>query len=376
MGQQHRISAEPSPAGVIVGNCVRPIGSFFALGMIDIPATADSIWNIWCRDGAAAITAWTARAALTRLIQATAPARVWLPAYSCPEVASVAGAALRFFPVDEDLSPKVGFLRRHLRAGDLIIATDYFGWPPSGEFQRFAAETPDIIWVEDRAHCLFTDDPPWATWILYSPRKVVGVADGGILVSRDGADGKIAVEQNVDASLALPELMRFEDTAEMNNEAWYKVFKAREARFSAEPRPMSRMTAALLRRIPLAPLVEARRRNYRFLAERLGAFAAWPRRASAAAPFGLAIKVEDGAALGAALAEERLFCTRHWPVLAADPGEFAWEHEMARRLVTLPCDHRYDERALSRLVEAVHRLGSATRARAAHPIVTALRGGE
>jgi len=350
--------------GVAAGNA-RPIGSFFAFGLLDIPPSADSIWSTWCSDGRAAITAWTARAALAKLVRTTAPRRVWLPAYSCPELRSIAPvAALRFYPVDEELSPKVAFLRRHLLSGDLVIVTDYFGWPPSKEFQQFAAETPDILWVEDRAHCLFTEHPSWALWVLYSPRKVVGVADGGILISLKEAGPEPAAAETADATLALPELMRFEDTTEANNEAWYKLFKAREARFSAHPQPMSRMTAALLRRIPLAPLVEARRRNYRFLAERLGAFAAWLRPADAVAPFGLVIKVENGAALGAALAGERLFCARHWPVLAADPGEFAWEHDLALRLVTLPCDHRYDEAALTRLVEAVHRLAPVTR----HPL--------
>jgi hypothetical protein len=297
---------------------------------------------------------------LARLVDVKEPARVWLPAYSCVELTSVARArALGFYPLDQELSPRVAFLRRQLRAGDLVLATNYFGWPPSPEFQQFAAERPDIIWVEDRAHCLFAEHPPWAPWLLYSPRKLVGVADGGILISCQDFGPVPDIAQSADATLALPELMRFEDSAEANNEAWYKSFKAREARFSAEPKPMSRMTAALLRRIPLAPLVEARRRNYRFLAEQLGAFAAWRRPASAVAPFGLAIRVENGAALGAALAAERLFCARHWPVLAADPGEFAWEHDLARRMVTLPCDHRYDEEALCRLVEAVHRLAPA-----------------
>lgn len=77
--------------GVAAGNA-RPIGSFFALGLLDIPPRADSIWNIWCRDGGAA---WTARAARAQLIRTTAPARAWLPAYRCPELALVAVARRR-----------------------------------------------------------------------------------------------------------------------------------------------------------------------------------------------------------------------------------------------------------------------------------------
>ncbi len=355
MAQIWSSSAEERPAGVPPGQS-RPLGSFFGLGLLDIPPVAGSIWEAWCRDGHAAITAWTARAALAQLIADKAPRRVWLPAYSCPELASVARPSdLRFYPIDEGLSPKAGFLRQHLRSGDLVMATDYFGWPPSRDFQQLAAEMADVIWVEDRAQCLFTELPQWAPWLLYSPRKLVGVADGGILISCDGAGPEAPRADRADATLAIPELMRFEDADETENEAWYKQHRSREMRFSAEPRPLSRMTSVLLQRIPIKPLVAARQRNYRFLTERLAPFAAWLKPASDIAPFGLPIAVDDAASLTASLAAERLFCARHWPVLAADKSDFAWEHTLAQRLVTLPCDHRYEENALARLVAAVRR---------------------
>lgn len=337
-----------------------PVGSFFPLGLLDIPPSPDSVWDAWCGRGRPCITAWTARAAFARLIAIKSPRRVWLPAYSCPELAAAVPAALlRFFPMDEDLSPKCDVLRRSLRAGDLLLATDYFGWPPGSKFLKFMAERPDVLWVEDRAQCLFTDTPPWAPWVLYSPRKLVGVPDGGIVVSAADTAVDTAGGQYADASLALPELMRFEDTAETNNKDWYRAFKSREARFTTEPRPMSRMTEALLRRIPLRPLVEARRRNYEFLFERLSLRAAWRRPAAGVTPFGLVIRTRDGAALGAALADQRLFCQRYWPTLAVGASEFPWENELARSHVTLPCDQRYDESSLMRLVEAVYRFAPA-----------------
>ena len=152
--------------------------------------------------------------------------------------------------------------------------------------------------------------------------------------------------------------MRFEDAGETDNSNWHAAFKAREARFSAEPLPMSRMTQELLKRIPLKPLAEARQDNFEYLRKELSEYQAWPRIASTFAPFGFPILVEDAAALGAALAQERLFCSRHWPPasLAVEAAEFPREHLLARRLLTLPCDHRYDRAMLARLIEAVLRL--------------------
>jgi hypothetical protein len=338
---------------------IRPIGGFFGLALHDVPPTSDSIWQAWIGQGRVAATLWTARAALALLIEHLQPPRVWLPAYMCREVGAVAPLAIRrFYPMDGDLSPDIGVLRRSLRKGDLVLAVDFFGWPPAPPFIDLVAERPDVVWVEDRTQCLWTEQRAWAPWLLYSPRKLVGVTDGGVLITTTDASLGGCDQERSDASFALPELMRFEDARETDNGNWYPAFKTRESRLSAEPRPLSRLTQALLERISLRPLVEARRRNFAFLAEQLAPYRAWPRSAAGLAPFGMPIVVGDAGALGAALAKERLFCSRHWPSseLAVDQADFPSEHALARRLLTLPCDHRYDENSLSRLVEAIRRL--------------------
>src|SRR5579863_394322 len=105
-----------------------PIGGFFGLGLLDVPPAADSIWQRWLSDGRLAVTAWTARAALVRLIEAIRPERVWMPPYMCREVIAVAPqAALRLYTLDDDLSPDVPFLQKAVRTGDLMLGVDYFG---------------------------------------------------------------------------------------------------------------------------------------------------------------------------------------------------------------------------------------------------------
>jgi hypothetical protein len=337
-----------------------PVGGFFELGLLDIPTLPDSIWNAWTADGLSVITAWTARAALGQLIIQKHPRRIWLPGYLCRELASVAlKEAVCFYHLDEMLSPDIRFLRQNVKAGDLVVAIDYFGWLPNRDFVNFASSTDDVIWVEDRAHCLWTEQPPWAPWVLYSPRKLVGVCDGGILISRhDARVESLTRSEGSHICLALPELTRFEDIDANNNQSWYTTFRLREAQFSAEPLRLSRLTAALLQRIPIKPLVEARQRNYNFLAQQLATYRAWEQQTEGFAPFGLAIRVKDAGALVAALADEHLFCARHWADLPTDPAVFPREHAVARSLVTLPCDHRYNATHLTRLVEAIRRLSA------------------
>ena len=280
-----------------------------------------------------------------------------MPAYLCRELASAAGKApLRFYPLDDQLSPDTYFLRSALGAGDLIVVIDYFGWPPSKTLLELAAEQHEVIWVEDRAHCLWTQDPPWAPWVLYSPRKLVGVPDGGILVGPKDADLPNARLECRDGAFSLPELMRFEDVGGTRHPSWYAAFQEREASLSVEALPLSHLTAALLQRIPLRQLVEARQRNFAILAELLSPHDLLHRSPSKIAPFGFVIKVDDAASLAAALATERFFCARHWADLASDATIFPKEHALSRHLLTLPCDHRYEGAELIRLADTVRRL--------------------
>jgi hypothetical protein len=335
---------------------LRPIGGFFGLALSEVASISDSVWNTWTKGGKV-VAARTARGAFAHLIAYLQPQRVWLPAYICREMASAVNPALlRFYPLDDQLSPDCSAIRDGVKTGDLVVAVNYFGSPPAASFRRLATERPDVEWLEDRAQALWTVGDPWGKWQLYSPRKLLGVPDGGLLVRHETVDGPEQITGPVDAAIAEPEIMRFEDERGSDNAAWYAAFRAREAALTAEALPSSRLTRSLLERIAIGPLVALRKRNHALISESLSSLAAWPAREDAGAPFGFVISVDDAGVLAARLAAERFFCARHWAILPSDADVFAGEHALSRRLLTLPCDHRYEECDIKRLVEAVARL--------------------
>ena len=345
-------------------NSILPIGGFFGLAINDIPPSRGSIWVEWTRCYGAVSKFGTGRGALIALIGALVPRRIWLPAYYCGEVATAIiaaaaniGAEIHNFGLDSELEPDVSSLNNRLVAGDVVVVVDYFGWPPSEKFRDLARDRTDVVWVEDRAQTLWTKDAPWGTWCIYSPRKLLGAAHGGLLL---GSGAISDLEDNLraptDLAVALPELMRFEDQTERHNDQWYAAYKEREHGLGDRSGPMSRLAKSLLRRIPIGPLVRARQANYRYLLGRLSRLAPWPRSAENVAPFGLPIIVEDSLTISRKLAEERLFCPRHWPDLGSNPSLFPYEHALSRQLLTLPCDHRYSVEQLGRLADAIDRL--------------------
>ena len=343
---------------------VLPIGGFFGLALDDIPPIPDSVWSEWTRHYRGVSKFGTARAALIALIAALVPRRVWLPAYFCGEVVTAITAAtarlgveIHTFGLNRELEPDISSLGNRIGVGDLVVVVDYFGWPPSQKFRDFARGRTDVVWVEDRAQTLWTADAPWGAWCLFSPRKLLGAAHGGLLL---GSRAISHPDHNLCApahlAVALPELMRFEDQSERHNDQWYAAYREREHGLGDRSGPMSRLAESLLRRIPIGPLVRARQANYRYLLGRLSRLAPWPRSAENVAPFGLPIILEDSLTISRELAGERLFCPRHWPDLGSNPSLFLYEHALSRQLLTLPCDHRYSVEQLARLADAIDRL--------------------
>ena len=137
----------------------RALGGFLPLRVpANGPATLLSRWLEGTQD------AWflhNARSALRALWNDAAPARIWLPAYVCPEVAEAVpeGVDVHYYPLDPALRPRVDYLDGRLRAADHVLAVDYFGRPAADPFRSLVRRHPDVGWIEDRAQALNTGQP-------------------------------------------------------------------------------------------------------------------------------------------------------------------------------------------------------------------------
>ena len=297
-----------------------------------------------------------ARAALAHLLASLERPRVWLPAYVCGDLAEGAatgGREVLFYPVGEALIPDADFLRKRLRPGDAVVGVDYFGAAPGDRaLANLAAESPDLVWIQDRAQALWPDEAAWAQYLLYSPRKVIGVPDGGVLVSRRGPVAEPDWRQGEGVGHLLPAILRFEDPGDTRSEVWRAAYRAAEDAMTAEPFPMSRLARTLLPAIDVTAAIARRRRNAAVLEARVagqGLFEA--PRLSSGAPIGVPVLTSDAAAVQARMAEQGVFCPRHWPDLPSPPDAFGAEHQLSRRLLTLPCDHRYGEDDMARVAD-------------------------
>lgn len=331
----------------------RAIGGFMPLepGSRQAAGGLLAFWGV--TDG----NAWrfvNARSALAHLLRNCGARRLVLPAYICPELATAAadaGVATAYYPLSDALSPLVTALDAMLRPGDCAVAVDYFGRPPARDFRDLAAARDDVVWVEDRAQALRPGAAPWAEWVLYSPRKLFGVPDGGILLRTGGAVPAAEHSSICAEDRALPRILRRDDADESGSVAWFEAYRGVESRMSVSREPMSALTRLLLAGIDPEPVILSRRENFSILRDALPEFGVFDGPADDFAPFGYPVRAAAAEAIQAALARRRIFAARYWPSLPSDPKQFPAEHALARELLLLPCDQRYggeDMKAVAR----------------------------
>jgi hypothetical protein len=332
----------------------RPIGGFFELHEADGASDGASVLDAWAGHHAH-VAFVNARSAFAGLARHFSMASIWLPAFSCTDLLDgLDMARVKFYPLRDGFQPDLDVLGPLARAGDVVLITAYFGQSAMAATRTFAAERPDLWIVEDCAQAL---DPGalWSHWRLYSPRKLFGVADGGILVARDQGSFLPAPECPSDAvGLWAAPLLRHEDPDGLNNAAWHAANQQKERSMTASLEAISRRSLDLLSRTSLQSLRAPRLRNWQILNKDLRAWSALPSPLTSP-PLGYVIRVPSGRhkPLLAKLHAERIFAAVHWAEIAGPVHDFPLEQQWSRELVTLPCDHRYGEAEMDRIAARV-----------------------
>jgi hypothetical protein len=355
------------------------VGGFFG---VEFPAAAGAgLADFWGLPDDAALCYANCRSALGALLGSVRPATLWLPAYVCRSVVDATGGgaatggaaagggaatggaaalahgrvAVRYFAVDSSLQPDTAVLASEARAGDMVLAVDYFGRAPDVSFLEFVGARGDLLFVEDACQAFDTGVPQWGRWALRSPRKLVGVPDGGFVVGAGGIlDGYRSVaEPGVDTTR--PALLRFEDEDDRANALWHAANQQREAAETVSRRRMSRLSRELLLRMPVAELARRRRANFQRLAGALAECRFFPMAEPEFVPLGFPIRLpaELRERVRAALIGAGVFPALHWSDLPSPAAGFGVAHRLAAELLTLPCDHRYEPSDMERVAGVV-----------------------
>jgi hypothetical protein len=308
---------------------------------------------------------WTVngRSAIAILCADLHPPQVWVPSYLCDAVLRGLSdsRSARFYEVNADLTVPARAWLDDVRAGDVVVLIDYFGFPAPADVAASVRARGACV-LEDAGQALLTAGlGREADFVVYSPRKFVGVPDGGLLVQTGtrplpSADLGPPPPAWWRGALGAVESRRDFDRGGTGR-GWFAAFQAAERDAPSGPYAASELTRSILTTAVDWIQVAARRRaNWAVLAEALGDVAVFPTLPPEVVPLGFPIRVPRRDEVRPALFAQEIYPPVHWPLAGVVPERFADSHRLAAEIMTLPCDQRYGPAEMERVATLVRGL--------------------
>jgi hypothetical protein len=298
----------------------------------------------------------SARAAFLALLNAGRPQRIWMPWYNCEtmlEPPAMAGISVLRYSINERLEIADDI---DLDEDDWLLCVNYHGLCDR-RIEQTLTRFPRERVVVDNSQALFA--PPFdCLATLYSPRKFFGIPDGGYLVTRYPVT--LPEERDTGSIERFGPLLTRID---LGAEAGYEGIRAARATLRGQtPKRMSALTERLLAHIDYPSANARRKRN----------FARYHRLLGADNQFSLPDDITNGPLcypfwnhrddLHAALASKRIFVAKYWPgTRGATDTLDDLEYRLANECLALPCDQRYGDEHVDRVVTELQRTLSSRR---------------
>jgi hypothetical protein len=314
---------------------MKAIGGFFEIEReLSVPAE--------CHPAAYALS--SGRGAFRAILERVQPRRVLVPFYTCDallEPLRLLQIPFSFYELDASLKPREEFA---LAPGEHAVVINYFGLK-SDEVLSLAQRWGRQLIVDNTQ--AFFDGPAAGAYSFNSARKFFGVPDGSFLYSPEPLS--LCLPENTDISL--DHLLK---RSAGDLPGAYLAFRAAEALVNSDVKGMSLHSRTTIHRIPHSWVQDRRRTNF-FQYER--AFAESnafsiplsPRAVPFCYPLLPSRQIDRRL-----LHEQGIFVPTFWPELAqrTEPG-FGLERRLAKDLLPLPVDHRYDADDLNRVIKIV-----------------------
>lgn len=332
------------------------IGGFFELAIDYSPN--DSISSLWNLPENPEYGFQNARSALSALIEILDFELIWIPSYICTSVWDAVmvktPSQVRFFPVNENLDPDADFLSSNVKSGDIVLAVNYFGRPPSSSFLQFA-ETSQARFIEDCAQTIDTGIEPWGDWRLFSPRKLMGVSDGGYIIAREKGTNTPKSQHKTHKSYTPWEAALKRRENPDDNSMWHAANQIHESSMRTGSESISGFTHIQLQCLDALSIIKTRKENFGTLARNLGHIAFLQDLEPSYCPSGFPITLQEEIRdqVRHRLILDGIFPAIHWTDLPSNPKQFSKAHQLSRKILTLPCDQRYDANDMNRISACV-----------------------
>ncbi len=286
----------------------------------------------------------SARAALYAYLCAEKIKILYLPNYICdsiiPAIKSL-NIDIRIYPISKELLPIN--MRKNLKESDSrVLIVNYFGLL-SKQIKKLITEEPSWF-IIDNSQALFCEHIEGTTSI-YSPRKFLGIPDGGFLrtsVNINMPEGFFDASKNIGHLL----LRAAGDT----QTGYGQFLQAEQALECFIPKKTSIISTYLIKCADIKAIKKMRRRNYELLVQRFKSLnqlrLSLDEQVPLCYPLKLAFKVDY---ICKALIEDAIFLPRYWQSqFSGEIGQCMFENTLF-----LPIDERLTEDNVKQLSDII-----------------------
>lgn len=275
--------------------------------------------------------------------------RLWIPYYTCDVVLQPLerlGIPYSFYRINKDftLAEEVT-----LSEGEYIIYTNYFGLMDAyckGMANRYGNQL-----ILDCAQAFFA---PWIEGIntFYSPRKFVGIPDGGIAYVNKPTSLELPKDHSYDKCV---HLLKRHDLTPMDG---YNDFKESSHKIASSPlSSMSTLTQKMLSSLDYGAIKDRRFTNFTLLHAHLAASNELqiPTLDSFDCPMVYPYYTKNSE-LRRHLISNQIFVATYWPNVFEWTKEGEFEYDLCKNIIPIPIDQRYDVKDMMKIVEIIKNL--------------------
>ncbi len=273
--------------------------------------------------------------------------RIHIPYFTCEvllQPVKKLNIEYSFYHINETFIP----ILTNYQDGDAILYTNYYGLNQKN-IELLVKKYKHLI--IDNSQALF-DFPIENISTFYSPRKFLGLPDGGFVY---GANEIKTDHYEIDSSLDRFShlLCRIENDAESG----YDLFKINDAKLDNQPiKLMSKFTKKLLNGVNFNKVIQKRISNFNFIHDQLNKtnkLTSFIDQSKMTCPLVYPYWVENGAELRKSLTTHRIYTAIYWPNTKTWCNSDSLEYRLTDEVVYLPIDQRYCFEELNEILQYV-----------------------
>lgn len=292
----------------------------------------------------------TGRNALEYILRALGDVQlIYIPYYTCSvilEPLNKLGVSYCFYHINMclEISSEI-----NLKKGEYLLYTNYFGI--KDEYIKDISHVYGNRLIVDNAQAFYAE-PIDGISTIYSPRKFVGIPDGGIAYCAEKYE-IIKYDESYERCSHL--LKRYD----LGAGGGYEDFHMNSAKLYDLPIcKMSKLTEAMMCNIDFEVIMQCRWHNFMYLHEVLASNnpLAIPSVGSFACPMVYPYYTQD-VSLRVKLIEQEIFVARYWPNVLEWCNNESEEFALCEHIIPIPVDQRYCEKDMERIIKIVKEYG-------------------